>query len=111
MLADTPQRAKELVDKLEGYYAEEAFGSWRNNIITISDDVNEPWENSLQSTTDDIANEVSAEKPFINAIKIHSDAFQQESSASGERFPAVNKAIKDAIEVGSFGCKLFWAWW
>nr|WP_321233646.1 type IX secretion system sortase PorU [uncultured Psychroserpens sp.] len=108
MIVDTPQRAKEMVDKVEGYYAEEAFGSWRNNIVTISDDVNNAnWEFILQNTTDEIANEISTEKPFINAIKIHSDAFQQESTASGERYPAVNKAIKDAIEVGAIVVNYF----
>ncbi|WP_460219807.1 type IX secretion system sortase PorU [Psychroserpens sp. MEBiC05023] len=108
MLVDTPQRAKEMVDKVEGYYAEEAFGSWRNNIITISDDVDIPtWEFILQNTTDAIANEVSQEKPFINAVKIHTDAFQQESTASGERYPAVNKAVKDAIEVGALVVNYF----
>ncbi|MGB3606266.1 type IX secretion system sortase PorU, partial [Psychroserpens sp.] len=107
ILADTPQRAKDLVDKIEGYYGEEAFGSWRNNIVGISDDVNLSWEGILQSTTDDISNEVSAEKPFINAVKIHTDAFQQESSASGERYPQVNKAIKDALEVGALVVNYF----
>jgi len=108
ILADTPQRAKEMVDKIEGYYAEEAFGSWRNNFVTISDDVdNANWEGLLQQTTDDIGNEVTEEKPFINVVKIHSDAFQQESTSSGQRYPEVNKAIKDAIEVGALVVNYF----
>ncbi|WP_299276511.1 type IX secretion system sortase PorU [uncultured Psychroserpens sp.] len=107
MLADTPQRAKELVDKVEGYYGEEAFGSWRNNFITISDDVNLSWEKILQNTTDEIGDEVVQEKPFINVVKIHTDAFQQEATASGERYPEVNKAIKDALEVGALVVNYF----
>ncbi|NND10500.1 MAG: type IX secretion system sortase PorU, partial [Flavobacteriaceae bacterium] len=39
ILADTPQRANELVDKVEQYYQKEAFGSWRNNFLVVSDDV------------------------------------------------------------------------
>lgn len=101
ILADSPQRAKDLVDKIEGYYAQEAFGSWRNNIITVSDDVDEAWEKILQNTTDELGNEVSLEKSFINNIKIHADSYQQEATASGERYPEVNKAFKDAIEVGA----------
>ena len=54
ILADTPQRAKEMVDKIQSYYDEEAFGSWRNNFITISDDVDESWETIIQGTTDNI---------------------------------------------------------
>ncbi|WP_298898626.1 type IX secretion system sortase PorU [uncultured Psychroserpens sp.] len=107
MLADTPQRAKELVDKVEGYYAEEAFGSWRNNFVTISDDVNLSWEKILQNTTDEIGDEVTQEKPFMNVVKVHTDAFQQQSTASGERYPEVNKTIKDALEVGALVVNYF----
>nr|WP_304456027.1 C25 family cysteine peptidase [Formosa sp. Hel1_31_208] len=107
ILAESPQRAKELVDKIDGYYQEEAFGSWRNNFVVISDDVDKDWEIVLESTTDAIGNEVTEEKPFMNVIKIHTDAFQQESTASGERYPEVNKAIKDAIEVGALVVNYF----
>ncbi len=101
VIAETPQRAREMVDKIEGYYAEEAFGSWRNNILVISDDIDKSGEGRLQRTTDGIADEVSEEKPFINALKVHSDAFQQQATSSGERYPEANKTIKDAIEVGA----------
>ncbi|MEH6535869.1 MAG: type IX secretion system sortase PorU [Psychroserpens sp.] len=107
MLVDTPQRAKEMVDKVEGYYAEEAFGSWRNNFIVVSDDVDQQWEKILQNTTDAIGNEVTGEKPFINVVKIHTDSYQQQSTASGERYPSVNKALKDAMEVGALVVNYF----
>lgn len=100
VLADTPQRAKELIDKIENYYSEASFGNWRNNILLIADDVDESWESILQGTSNDIANEITQNKPFINAIKIFSDAYAQEVSAGGERFPEVNKDIFDALEVG-----------
>ncbi|ARV09258.1 peptidase C25 [Winogradskyella sp. PC-19] len=100
MLADSPQRAKEIVDKIEAYYAKESYGSWRNNILLVSDDVDEPFERVLQQTTDDVATEVRAEKPFFNSIKVHSDSFQQQSSSGGDRYPEVNDAFKNAIDVG-----------
>ena len=43
----------------------------------------------------------------MNVIKIHSDAFVQESTAGGERYPDVNKAIFDAIEVGALVVNYF----
>lgn len=107
ILAETPQRAKEMVDKIELYYKEGSYGSWRNNFITISDDVDQDWEVILEQTTDEIGNEVTEEKPFINVVKIHSDAYQQQSTASGERNPNVNKAIKDAVEVGALVVNYF----
>jgi hypothetical protein len=107
ILADTPQRARELVDKIESYYVEEAYGPWRNSFVVISDDVDEDWEGILQSTTDSIGNIVTRDKPFINVTKIHSDAFIQVSTSGGERYPQVNKSILDAMEVGALVINYF----
>jgi len=107
ILADTPQSAKDLVDKIESYYIEEAYGSWRNSFVVISDDVDQDWEGILQETTNNIADAVTQDKPFINVTKIHSDAFVQEVTAGGERYPAVNKAIFDAMEVGALVVNYF----
>ncbi|MBN4084868.1 type IX secretion system sortase PorU, partial [Flavobacteriaceae bacterium AH-315-B10] len=107
ILADTPQRAKELIDKVALYYHEESYGSWRNSFVVISDDVDLAWESILQGVTNDMADAVTQEKPFINVTKIHSDAFVQEATAGGERYPAVNKAIFDAMEVGALVVNYF----
>lgn len=107
ILAETPQRAKEMVDKIQSYYIDEAYGSWRNNFITVSDDVDVSWETILQNTTDAIGEAVTQDKPNINVIKIHSDSYIQEFTAGGERYPSVNKAIFDAIEVGALVVNYF----
>ena len=108
ILANTPQQAEQLVNKIEEYYSDLSFGSWRNNILMISDDVDVgSFEGGLQQTTDDIANIITQEKPFLNALKIHSDAFLQESSSAGERYPQVNKEIRDAIDVGALVVNYF----
>ncbi|WP_282123707.1 type IX secretion system sortase PorU [Algibacter mikhailovii] len=107
MLADTPQRAKELVDKVETYYIKEAFGSWRNNFVVVSDDVDQDWEGILQGTTDEIGNLVNDKKPFINVVKIHSDSFEQQSSAGGDRYPAVNTEISNAVDKGALVLNYF----
>ena len=107
ILAEDAQRAKEMVDKINSYYQSDAYGSWRNNIVLISDDVDESWEATLQETTDNLGTALNIDKPFLNITKIHSDAFEQESSAAGNRYPKVNKAIKDAIEVGALVVNYF----
>ncbi|MBJ7882887.1 type IX secretion system sortase PorU [Gelidibacter salicanalis] len=107
ILAETPQRAKEMVDKIALYYKDTSYGSWRNNVVMVSDDVDVAWERVLQETTDQIGDTITAEKPFLNVVKIHSDAYQQQSSASGERYPDVNKSLKDAIEVGALVVNYF----
>lgn len=100
MLADSPQRAKEIVDKIEAYYAEDSYGSWRNNVLLVSDDIDEEFERVLQETTDQVATDLKVQKPFINSIKVHSDAFLQQASAGGDRYPEVNEAFQNAINVG-----------
>ena len=107
ILADTPQRAKEMVDKIASYYVKEALGSWRNNFVVISDDVDQDWEGILQETTDNVGNLVTQEKPFMNVVKIHSDAFQQESSAGGERYPEVTNEIVNAVDNGALVVNYF----
>jgi len=107
ILAETPQRATELVDKIEAYHSAASYGNWRNNIIVVSDDVDEAWENILQETTDDIGNLITAEKPFFNVVKIHADSYQQQSTSSGDSYPAVSDAIRNAIEVGALVINYF----
>ena len=107
ILADSPQRAREMIDKIESYYTEASYGNWRNNFLVVSDDVDEAWEKSLQGTTDLIGNLVTEEKPFINVSKIHSDAYLQESSAGGDRYPSVTVAMSNAIEAGALVVNYF----
>ncbi len=107
ILADTPQRAKDLVDKIESYYAKESFGRWRNNYVVVSDDVDKDWEGIIQETTDNVGNQVTNNKSFVNVIKIHTDAFQQESSAGGERYPDVVEEFSNAIDNGALVVNYF----
>ncbi|MBT8393675.1 MAG: type IX secretion system sortase PorU, partial [Bacteroidia bacterium] len=107
ILADSPQRASELVDKIDRYYKEASYGSWRNSFAVISDDVDESWEKIIQQTTDYIGDLVSQEKPNVNVIKIHSDAYQQQSSAGGDLYPAVNKAFVNSFEQGALVVNYF----
>ena len=107
ILADSNERARDLVDKIESYYSESSFGDWRNKIMVISDDVDEPWENIIQSTSNDIADLIQENKPFFNTSKILSDAFQQETSSGGERYPEVKNQIINGIKKGALVVNYF----
>ena len=107
ILADTPQRAKDLVDKIENYYSENSYGSWRNSTIVIADDVDESWEKIIQNTSDSLATIIENNKPSINVKKIYADAFVQESTSGGERYPEVNDEIINGIEVGALVVNYF----
>ena len=102
LVVDTQQQAKEAIDKIIDYEKRPSFNNWRNNFILVSDDVDQDWEHSaIQVNLDNLGDEISVNKPNINVRKIHSDAFQQESSAGGERYPKVNADIADKVEVGA----------
>jgi len=101
IIADEVSLANTLVDKIIAYSSKESYGNWRNNFVLISDDVDKPGEEDLEIELDTLGDQISAEKPFINVKKIHIDAYQQQTSSGGERYPEVNKDIKDNIEVGA----------
>lgn len=107
ILADTPQRANDLIAKIETYYAEQSFGRWRNNYLVVSDDVDEDWEGIIQGTTDEVGNEVGENRDFINVLKIHTDAFQQESSAGGDSYPEVVSQLTNMINNGALVVNYF----
>lgn len=102
ILADNVSLANDMVNKIEDYTSRAAYGNWRNNFVLISDDVDARYEyEALEVALDVIGDQITAEKPYINVRKIHSDAFQQETSAGGNRYPEVNNAILQGLEVGS----------
>ena len=107
ILAQSPQQAKEMVDKIETYYSQEAFGRWRNNYVVVSDDIDEDGEEDLQNTTDQIGDEVTAEKPFINVLKIHADAFEQQTSSGGDTYPEVTENLVNSINSGALVVNYF----
>ncbi|OAB80595.1 peptidase C25 [Cochleicola gelatinilyticus] len=103
IVADEVSLANSLVDKIITYDSKKAYGNWRNTFTLISDDVDESsYEyRRIEATLDSLGQEITRQKPFVNVKKIHSDAFQQETSAGGNRYPEVNKEILNNIEVGS----------
>ncbi len=107
ILADSNNRAKDLVDKIETYYSQNSFSDWRNKIIVVSDDVDEPWENIIQSTSNDIADLITDNKPFFNAKKILADAFNQETSSGGERYPEVKNQLINGMKQGALVVNYF----
>ena len=93
------QEAIDVVDKII-HYANNSFGDWKNKICFISDDVDESWEDNLLIHADALAVKVDTNYAWVNVDKIYSDAFQQESTAGGERYPDVNQKIIDLINSG-----------
>jgi hypothetical protein len=101
IIADNVSLANAMVDKIIKYTSESSYGNWRNNFVLISDDVDVLSEQSLQQELDDLGDTIAKRKPFVNVKKIHSDSYQQDASAGGNRYPKVNEAIEKAIDAGA----------
>ncbi|WP_299675045.1 type IX secretion system sortase PorU [uncultured Tenacibaculum sp.] len=96
----TTQEASNVVDKILSYYQSDSFGDWRNNIALIADDIDENSDRTLQSGLEEVADSIKKYKPILNINKIYADAFKQENSSGGERYPDVKNAITNAMEKG-----------
>jgi hypothetical protein len=108
IIAGDVAQANDMVAKIERYSEEASYGNWRTNFVLVSDDVDEEFEfEDLQLNLDRLGDQISDEKPFINVKKIHSDSYQQQTSAGGDRYPEVNEAIINALEVGSLVMNYF----
>ncbi|WP_405606288.1 type IX secretion system sortase PorU [Polaribacter sp. Asnod1-A03] len=97
----TITEAKDVVDKILMSYDENAYGDWRNTITLLADDIDATGEEVLEQGVESIADEIKANKPIFNINKIYVDAYVQENSSGGERYPEVNEAITNAIEKGT----------
>ena len=97
----TVSEATIVIDKILSYYATSSFGDWRNKITVIADDPDDAGEFVLQQTVEAIADDIKDNKPEFNITKIYADAFVQQTSSGGERYPDVNEAIDNAVETGS----------
>tara|TARA_Y100000589_G_scaffold94666_1_gene89413 strand:+ start:9045 stop:12836 length:3792 start_codon:yes stop_codon:yes gene_type:complete len=95
----TNQEASDVVDKIINY-ATNSYGDWKNKVCFVSDDVDQGWEENLLIHSDALAVKVDTNYAWVNVDKIYSDAFQQESTAGGERYPDVNKKIVELINSG-----------
>ena len=101
MIANDANEADELVDKVIDYHDIKSYGSWRNNIVMISDDSDKEPDWTLQTKQNALADVIVAQKPFINAEKILLDSYEQETSAGGNRYPKARQDIFNAFEKGA----------
>jgi hypothetical protein len=101
MLVSTATQATEMVQKVMEYHDEKSYGRWRNNFVIYSDDADNSTDATLQVGLNDLADELTAQKPFVNVKKIHTDAYVQEVAAGGERYPEAKKDFLDALQLGA----------
>ena len=94
-------QATEVVDKILNYYSVKSLGDWRNKITLIADDIDSSGEEILQGNMEKIADSITDRKPILNIKKIYADAYVQEISSGGERYPDVKNEISNNVERGT----------
>jgi len=116
LLISTTQHAVEQVNKIEHYMKNGSslfnggpndccigqtgitYGDWRLNYSLITDD---DYGQFIVDDAEPRINQVQTMYPEMNYDKIYSDAYTQTSTAGGQRYPDVFKAITDRVQRGS----------
>lgn len=103
MLVSSNVQASEMVNKVYEYHNEKSYKRWRTNLVYYADDPNPflPGDYYLQKDLNELADQVTVANPFFNTNKIFTDAYTQQVSAGGPRYPQAKKAFIDAIELGA----------
>jgi len=91
-------KAQTAVDKIKMYYANAAYGEWRNQSTFIADDQD---GGIFLSAADEFADIYSTAVKETNIDKIYLDAFQQQSGTGGEKYPIVNETINRKLFTGT----------
>ena len=97
----TLSEANILVDKIEQYYKQSSFGSWRNDIAFIADDGDALDANLHMWQSDTLANHIDDNYEEINIQKIYLDNYEQESTPAGPRSEATQNAINNKVDKGA----------
>jgi hypothetical protein len=92
--------AQNMIDKIKHYKSNSGavMADWRNTICFIADDED---NNTHIRQADELSILVDTIYPMANLDKIYVDAYTQESTPAGQRYPKVNEAINERVEKGS----------
>ena len=89
--------ARQVVGKIERYLDQDNWGPWLNNICFAADDED---NNLHMRDADKLASYVAQNHPRFNIRKVYFDSYQQEITATGARYPGVNREINEQINNG-----------
>ncbi len=94
----TLQEAEGIVNKIETYYSSATMNDWRNKIVFVGDD-----EDGVvhMNQANDLSKLVDLRGKDFNTQKIFLDAYQQQSTASGARYPQVTDDLVQTVEDGA----------
>lgn len=102
---NTNSQAQSVVNKIIRYHRiPQSFGSWRNRITWVADDLDHALSQKLpihMRDADKLAEKIKERYPSYNNNKIYFDAFKKESTAGGQRYPGVTDEINKSMVNGT----------
>lgn len=105
--ANTRDEANAMVDKTMSYINQNPqmgtpFGDWRSKIMFVVDDDEPGPGNAFHHHVDQLSAQfIEQFEPAYTLRKLYTDAFIQEGSSGGFRFPAVTDAIVNGMDTGT----------
>ncbi len=97
--SDSPEEAMGVVDKIIHYdTSPSTLNDWRQRVVMVADDQD---SNTHLNQADGLANETNVDHPEFNINKIYLDAYPQEATPGGDRYPDVNNDIDLNMKKGA----------
>jgi hypothetical protein len=105
---ETLEEAEAVVQKIINYDTNpETLRDWRNRLTFVSDDGDERDGFTHVRPSEQISDQLDTQYPNFNVNKIYLDAFRQESTSGGQKYPEVNEAIDRALFKGQLAINYF----
>lgn len=94
----TLEQANAMVDKILRYHDAKTMEDWRNVICFVADDEE---GNAFIENCEGFTDYIGKTSSSINVDKIYIDSYKQESTPSGQRYPAAMDAINKRMSSGA----------
>ncbi|MBN1253225.1 MAG: type IX secretion system sortase PorU [Bacteroidales bacterium] len=91
------EQAQNAVNKIQNYISIESYSNWRNQLCFIADDED---DKKHIEQADELTRIVRNNYPVFNIEKVYIDAYKQESTSVGQRYPDVNQSINNLLAKG-----------
>jgi hypothetical protein len=96
--ARSVEEAANFVDKVIAYHTPAAYGPWRTQVSFVADDED---INLHVQDAEVLTGTVASTAPLFNTYKYYLDAYKQEGTTAGGRYPQANQAINNALYNGT----------
>lgn len=103
LIVKNTTEAQQALTKIKHYYDASTMRPWRNYLTFIGDDED---GNIHMIQANSVASTVETKYKRYNIDKILLDAYKQQVNTGGQRYPDVNAAIDNRLDIGT----LMWTW-